>query len=325
MNEIYDGNRRRAEAYLTQKVDPSAQYSDLLDFPRYFEIETVNTCNARCTMCTIQDWERPVVRMSDALFEKIARELAEHREVIKSVSLFRDCEPLIDKKLPQKVALLKSLGVPHVGICTNGSLLTEERGAALLEAGIDKVQFSIDSLRKDVYEKIRVRLELETVLRNTENFIRLRDRINPATSIRVRMIDMPENRDEQDAYRAFWAPQLGPQDVCDVRTYHNWGGQLDGYHGEERLANDIPCLWHWASFAVFSSGEVPLCGIDFNNRYPTGNLNDNTIQEIWTSPLMRQRRMMHLIGLRGDHAMCKTCNVWDDRAVWDQATRSAGL
>jgi len=319
MNDIFDGNRRRAESYLVQKVDPSARYSDLLDFPRYFEIETVNTCNARCTMCTIEDWDRPVVRMSDALFEKIARELADHRGVLRSVSLFRDCEPLIDKKLAQKVALLKGLDVPHVGICTNGSLLDEERAVGLLEAGIDKVQFSIDSMRKDIYESIRVRLNFETVIRNAEAFIKLRDRINPRTQIRVRMIDMPENRDEQDAYRAFWQPKLGPQDVCDVRTYHNWGGQLDGYHGEARAANEIPCLWHWASFAIFSSGEVPLCGIDFNNRYPSGNVNESSIHDIWTSTLMKQRRMMHLMGLRGEHAMCGTCNVWDDRDAWNRA------
>ena len=320
MNELSNVNRRRAETYLTRRIDPQARYADLLDFPRNFAIETVNTCNARCAMCTIQDWDRPTVRMSDALFQKIADELAANRAVIKNVSLYKDCEPLIDKKLPQKIALLKKMRVPNVGISTNVSLLDEDRGAAILEAGIDKVLLSIDSLKKDVYEKIRVRLDFETVIQNALNFIRLRDRINPATSIRVRMIDMPENHGEWEEFRDFWQPKLKTGDICDFRRYHNWGGQLSGYHGSDEIAHTIPCIVHWSNFIIFADGRVPLCDVDFNNRYPTGNLNESSIRELWASAIMQNRRNIHLAGDRSENAMCKTCNVWDDRDAWNAAS-----
>jgi radical SAM protein with 4Fe4S-binding SPASM domain len=320
MNSIADsGRRRHAEAYLRRRIDPSASYADLIDFPRYFEIETVNTCNARCTMCTIEDWDRPLVRMSDELFAKIARELGNHRDTILGVSLYKDCEPLIDKKLPERIALLKELAVPHVGISTNVSLLDEEKGTALLQAGIDTVLLSIDSLRKDVYEKIRIRLDFETVIENAVRFIRLRDRINPRTSIRVRMIDLPENKGEWESYRAFWQPKLQPHDKCDIHHYHNWGGQLDGFQGPFPAYDDLPCITHWSNFVIFASGDVPLCAVDFKLRYPTGNVRDSSIKELWTSPLMQQRRLLHLTAARGENPLCRTCNVWDDRTAWDAA------
>ncbi len=44
--------------YLNRRISPDENFDDLLSFPRYIEVETVNACNARCPMCTIQDWER---------------------------------------------------------------------------------------------------------------------------------------------------------------------------------------------------------------------------------------------------------------------------
>ena len=44
--------------YLNRRIDKQAKFENLLEFPKYIEIETVNACNARCPMCTINDWER---------------------------------------------------------------------------------------------------------------------------------------------------------------------------------------------------------------------------------------------------------------------------
>ena len=50
-----------------------ADIRESLYFPKYFEIETVNACNARCVMCTIDDWEQsrsPI--MDEKLFSKFS-------------------------------------------------------------------------------------------------------------------------------------------------------------------------------------------------------------------------------------------------------------
>ena len=57
--------------YLNRRIDLKSSYDGLLDYPKYVEIETVNACNARCPMCTINDWERNYPVMRDNVFDKI--------------------------------------------------------------------------------------------------------------------------------------------------------------------------------------------------------------------------------------------------------------
>src|SRR5882672_2334498 len=73
--------------YLVRRISPTESYNDLLDFPRFFEIETVNACNARCPMCTINDWDRRDGLMSDDLYKRIVDEIKGHPEV-KRVHLY---------------------------------------------------------------------------------------------------------------------------------------------------------------------------------------------------------------------------------------------
>ena len=93
----------KLEAYLNRRIDGSDTFNNLLKFPKYIEIETVNACNARCPMCTINDWERNYPVMRDNVFNKISDEIIENKKSVKRVSLYRDGEPLIDKKMPQRI------------------------------------------------------------------------------------------------------------------------------------------------------------------------------------------------------------------------------
>ena len=106
-------------------------------------------------MCTIDDWERKSPTMKDELFLKIADDLGAKFFIIKRVSLYRDGEPLLDKKMAWRISELKNRNIPETAIATNAQLLTEEKAEELLESGLDLIIFSIDSLKKDIFEKIR--------------------------------------------------------------------------------------------------------------------------------------------------------------------------
>lgn len=194
-------SNEKAKEYLTRRISPKEKYEDLLKFPRYIEIETVNACNARCPMCTINDWDRRYSAMTDELFQKVAKEICEHTDEVKRVVLYRDGEPLLDKKLPEKVAILKKGGVKTTSISTNVALLSEKKAADLLESGIDHVILSIDSLVKDVYESIRVRCKFEEVMENAHRFIQLRNKIRPRTQVFIRMIRQKSNLNEWPEYQ----------------------------------------------------------------------------------------------------------------------------
>jgi MoaA/NifB/PqqE/SkfB family radical SAM enzyme len=302
-----------AREYLTRRISAEESYDQLLSFPRYFEIETVNVCNARCPMCTIDDWQRGHKGMTDEVFKSIADELVDHSDEVKRVSLYRDGEPLIDKKLPARVAILKDGGIKNVSISTNVSLLNEERGRALLEGGIDHVILSIDSLKKEVYESIRVRLNFEEVLENALKFIELRNKIRPTTNVWVRMVRQESNFDEWPEYEKFWKPRLAQTDRLYYYDIHNWGGQLEDFRSvSESFEPNLPCVALWSLMVIFCNGDVPLCNVDYNNIHPAGNVVEQSIKEVWHSKVAQDRRELHMQGRKGEISLCEDCNVWDE-------------
>jgi len=303
----------KLESYLTRRIDKNAELQNLLEFPRYVEIETVNACNARCPMCTINDWERNFPVMRDNVFNKISDELIEYKKYLKRVSLYRDGEPLIDKKLPQRVNKFFINGIKNTSIATNVSLLNEKKSRELLESGLGLVIMSIDSLKKDVFEKIRVRLNFEEVKENAIKFLELRDKINPNCRVWIRMIRQESNYKEWDNYYDFWKKYASDQDRIYYHNIFNWGGQLDKFKSiEKSYEPNLPCVALWSLIVFFANGDVPLCNIDYNNKYPTGNVMESSIKDLWTSKIMNARRKLHLNGNKKDISLCVNCNVWDE-------------
>ena len=299
--------------YLTRRIDNNDKFENLLEFPKYIEIETVNACNARCPMCTINDWERNYHVMRDDVFNKISDEIIDNKEFVKRVSLYRDGEPLIDKKMPQRINKFFENGIKNTSIATNVSLLSEKKSREILEAGLGMIIFSIDSLQKDVFEKIRVRLKFEQVRENAIKFLELRDKINPNCRVWIRMIRQESNKDEFDNYYKFWKKYASKVDRIYYHNIFNWGGQLDNYKSiEKSYEPNLPCVALWSLMVLFANGDVPLCNVDYNNKYPTGNVMKSSIRELWKSKILNQRRKLHLTDNKKHISICENCNVWDE-------------
>jgi len=147
--------------------------------------------------------------------------------------------------MAKRVAMLKDGGVKKVGISTNVALLSEKVSRDLLEAGLDEIVLSVDSLKKEVFETIRVRPKFDEVLENSLRFIELRNRIRPQTSIWMRMVRQKLNKDEWPAYEAYWKPRLSSVD----RLYYtnNWGDQLANFSPvSESYQPKLPCVALWS-------------------------------------------------------------------------------
>ena len=301
------------DKYLLRRIDKDSSLNGLLEYPKYIEIETVNACNARCPMCTINDWERNYPVMRDDVFDKISDDLIENKKFLKRVSLYRDGEPLIDKKLANRINKFKTNGVDNTSIATNVSLLDEKKSTDLLEAGLGLVIMSIDSLKKDVFEKIRVRLKFDEVKENALRFLQLRDKINPQCRVWIRMIRQESNYKEWDDYYNFWKKYASDLDRIYYHNIFNWGGQLDNYKSVEKSYEpNLPCVALWSLMVFFANGDVPLCNVDYNNKYPSGNVMKNTIREIWKSKILNERRNWHMNNKKNNISLCENCNVWDE-------------
>ena len=100
-------------------------------------------------------------------FDFLGDALHPHSEIIRKIKLTGG-EPLVRKGCPDLIRALKDIpGIRQVTMTTNGVLLSEYL-RELLDAGLDAVNISLDSLRPDVYEQITRRAELGQVLKGLD-------------------------------------------------------------------------------------------------------------------------------------------------------------
>lgn len=286
--------------------------AELTAFPKWFLIETVNSCNARCIMCGIDFDKKAKAVMKQPLFEKIIDEIAAHRDRVQRVTLTLDGEPLIDKRLGERIRYVKDRGL-MVHISSNASLLNEKRGRELVESGLDAIHITLDSMRKDVYEGIRVRLDYDTVLENIHTFIRLRDAHRPDMQIRVQMVQQEANLGEGAAFTAYWTERLSASDQVVVQKAHNWGNAVDVMaFGDEHAVNDIPCIAPFGTMVIAVDGGVRLCCMDVEETYDAGSVADDTIEAVWQGARMQRARDIHVAGERASIPICDGCTLWRD-------------
>ena len=286
--------------------------------PQYLQIETVSVCNARCTMCLTRDCRRARPFMSDELFGRIADELQDHAEQIVRVTVQAAGEPLLDKKLENRIGLLKNNGIGMVAFASNGSLMSAERAHRVIDSGVDEVSFSVDGATKQTYEKIRVGLDFDLVVANIQGFLRLRQSMRAKTIVRIRMTAQEANQDELDAFVEFWQGRLGPGDSVYAKVVHTWGNaeqltELPAEYDYEQL-NRQACQSPWTSMVIFSDGQVPLCCCDYNASISLGNVNEQSIRQIWQADTLQKVRQSHRRQGRQALQICRDCTVWDEQA-----------
>ncbi len=120
---------------------------------RYLRVSVTDRCNLRCLYCSHNhfEWLPPEEILS---YEEI------YRVVKAAVSLglervrLTGGEPLVRKDFVQLVELLSGIeGLRDLSLTTNGLLLSD-MARALKEAGLHRVNVSLDTLRADRFQKI---------------------------------------------------------------------------------------------------------------------------------------------------------------------------
>lgn len=130
----------------------------------YLRISLCDRCNMRCLYCMKEEGITKF-RHEDILpFEKIEMIVKALAKLgIKKVRLTGG-EPLLRSDIEKLCMMLKKIeGIKELCLTTNGYLL-KDKAKTLKEAGVDRINISLDSLDKDKYFKITRGADLETVL-----------------------------------------------------------------------------------------------------------------------------------------------------------------
>lgn len=282
------------------------------DFPNRVTIELTNRCNISCTFCHRQVYDMKLGEMSPELFKKLIDEMAEHLP-IKLVPFFRG-EPLLHPQFIELMAYAKQKGIGPIQVFSNGLDFDEKISEAVIEAGVDFISFSLDTLDDEIYKNSRKYGDLQKSINNVKYLSNLCKKYKSlgkkVPQLQVSTVDLEVYREGQKDFVEFWKPFV---DIIRIYEEHDEnGGFVDPEVTKALsfLSERQPCRKLFTDMIIYWDGAAALCNYDWNHNVNIGNVSEKSISEVWNSEVYENLRSMHNSGNIDTNIMCSKCEHW---------------
>lgn len=285
--------------------------AQVLGFPTYLQVEVSNRCNLRCVMCPIEELTH--ARRKKWLSVKELEHILNEFPHLERLHLHGIGESLTNPYLAEMVAIARMRGI-EVGVITNGTLLDQEKGEALIRAGLNDICVSLDSANAENFQTIRKGADFEEVTNNIRNFVTLRQSLGSSTpGIGIMMVAMNNN-----IHELYDMIQLANDLGVDVFTAKGLnttvapGLRIDTRERDSLETGDqykvlrpsfqvqlahlaqspvLRCRWPWAAAFVTVEGDVtPCCNCPDARQISFGNLFRQPFRQIWNNSAYRAFR-----------------------------------
>lgn len=264
-------------------------------FPKRIEIELASSCNLQCVYCPRKYLDNLKGFVDFNLFVNIIDQLTFYPETI--LVLHRRGESMLHPKFNEMLGYVKGK-FKEVQMATNGTLLDKEKFQAIVDS-ISFLSFSLDSPLS--YNKKRFPADYKTVEEKILKFLEFnKGRIKTQVSM-VKSDD--STKEEIDLFKETW---LNKVDRVRIYEQHSINGVFGAL--KEPREQRKPCVMPFYEFLVYDNGKVGRCNHDWDGSV-MGDLNIQTIQEVWNSDVFNSLRKQHL-NLEFDDLVCKNCDCW---------------
>ena len=264
------------------------QLRRLTPFPDHVDIEASSACNMRCPMCftTTQAFKTNVTLtlMKFELYRKIIDECARHGAF--SIRLSWRGEPTLNPRFVDMVRYAKARGIKEVSSLTNALKLTPAMFEALIDADMDWLTISFDGMG-ETYNRIRAPATFDEAVAKIREFHAIKQRKRSRKPVVKIQGIWPAIKDDP---QAFYETFRGIVDQVSVNPL------LDYLRKDEDIVyrKQFTCPVLWQRLAVGADGKVSLCIHDEISHHVIGDLNQQTIAELWNGPALREAREAHI-------------------------------
>jgi len=298
-------------------------------YPKIAQIEITNKCNLDCRMCQRKFMGVKYEDMDFELFKRIVKKLGNAYEII----LTGWGEPLYHPQIAQMIIFCHELGL-KTRLTTNGVLLDKIKTSQIIEAGLDKITFSVESINPSyqnewghintlqieniknfAQQKKKPSITLQTTLhKNRENdifeIIRFGKEIG-AERIDLVRLDIRFNMNllrpnfEEEKQIVENAVRLGDKLCIKVGCLHHSLGNGIFRKVFKLLKNYLHqkgkyCLKIYDEVYINLRGEVtPCCALPL---YRIGSILENDLKELWHSKKFNNFR-------KNQKKICVQCDV----------------
>lgn len=288
--------------HIMQQIDfMRLRRSQYMDFPTEVTIETQAICNAACTFCTYPTMERKGDKMSDELVDKIIHDLkAIPRELPFTISPFKVSDPFLDKRIFSICEKINDkLPNARLRLFTNGSPLTEKIIEKIAEIkNVVHLWVSLNEYKKEEYEHT-MSLPFDKTI---EKLNLLHQRVEMGYAHPVVISRVCDNTIEDTHFKTFVNNNYPLFGVFLIGR-SDWAGQVA--IDSQKEVPSIACS-RWYELSIMASGKVALCCMDGEGKHVVGDVNEQSVLEIYNSHNYKKMRQFSFSRLAAA-APCDTC------------------
>ena len=293
-----------------KKYDAVSRLEMVTDFPIQIDVELNPSCNLKCPQCPISA-ESPsqkgpstwtsLQEFSDWIPKAVALGL-------RSLKLNYINEPLIREDLPSFVAKAKEAGVLDVYLSTNGTLLSSSMSEQLIDAGLSRIQISIDATTEETYEKMRPGGSLRKVQKNVFDLLEIRRQKNKNLPlIRVNFLDSKSNEHELAEFIRKWQGQVDQVGIQQFIQPPHEAGVISEESSLKRHSH-FRCSFPFKQLVINSEKQILPCCTFWGEKLPLGEFSGiDSLQVAWTSEAMKRLRQVHKDGNYHLIEACRNC------------------
>jgi len=258
------------------------------------------------------------------LFEKVIQDIKEFPVKPKQMETYMFGEPLCNPLLPAMIAYAKKEdAVDCITFTTNGLLFTPERIEALMETeGVDIIRISLQGLDAESYQKMcGVKIDFDEFINNLNYLFNHRGNCQIRMKIADLAIkDVPHGETKFKELFGKIADSIFIEHILPLYgdlDYDNIDKNINKtvMNGRENVATDhIHKVCHRPFFRVrvSANGLVTSACCDTPNDIIYGDINKDSLYNIWNGEKHKAFLKMQLEGKRFLHPSCKDCIAAND-------------
>ena len=319
--KAFEGHRYYKERTKLETVIP-------LQTPFILYVDPSSICNLKCRFCPCggahkelwtEEKRNSIGIMPYDLFCKIVDDCAEFDDKIKVLRLYKEGEPLVNPGFSEMVRYAKKADrFRAIDTTTNGTLLNPELNRKIVDAGLSRINISVEALDGEGYYNIcGEKLDYE----NFRNHIR--DLYEHKGDCHIFIKTLAERFDEEhnEKLKKRFFELFG--DICDEIAYEYlapcwpafdkelYSGRVGVYGNEIQECKVCPRLFY--ILTINSDGAATRCIVDWNRQMLIGDAKEQSVKELWKA--MDMARIEHLKGNRRKMAGCEHCLEIETAAI----------
>jgi len=255
-----------------------------VSYPLIYQIEISEKCNLQCPACL-----NPLMKNKQHMDIELINMIVE-KDYLKNtpyVELQMSGEPTLHPNLNEIIDKIKSTGT-MVGMSSNIAKLDEDVIKAFNK--LDSLTISFDVFDELLYEKSRYPNKWMDFI---YNFKEVLNNVSEDVLIYVQLLktDWTEAKFDESVEKLQDYVKDYPNVV--VRYVEDCFEYTRDYKTECKIENKEMCLNPFLTVSIKADGKVVPCCFDFFGEIPYGNLNDDTLEDIWNSGDVEQFRTRH--------------------------------